>query len=333
MAAKSKTKKPKKVIPDLAKAIDGVVPDTYKGTDRYLDVVCWNIRWFNPRDTVRVSNVARVLGTLNADVIVLEEIEPGSMTQVIDLLAAAGVGRYKVEYGTTGGDQRVTILYDTDWVRAKDTIRELVGRREVTTEPDGRGKDVFPRAPLWGYFTGLPVNKNNEAFDFQLVGLHLKSQRGDGTDTDKVQRRKAAEWLADWLEASAQQVDSDVLLLGDWNAPPSADAWAPFWELEQQQKVLFTKINDEDEISHLMYKRKDEIGSRLDLKVFSASAARQVHADPTIVRWTHLDEVLNQQPTAAEIKKILGAIRRDLSDHMPLVSRFYFTPQKARPID
>ena len=312
---------------NLAASIDAAIVDKrFRGTDRYLDLVTWNIRWFNSRDPRRVDNMVTVLSALNADIIVLQEIESGSLNELALELSDAGVGLYKVAYGTSGGDQRIAMLYDTEWVRAKDDIREIVAKREVVTRA---GKDAFPRLPLWGYFTGLPVNVRNESFDFQLVGVHLKSQLGDGV-TDKEQRQKAAAWLARWLEGDAQDVDSDVLIVGDWNEPPSADTWQPFADLEADEKVFFRRVNDDDAISHLMYRRKDDIGSRLDIKVASASAAGFRKADPKVVRWTTLAKLLAGNPSAAEIKRFIREVSQDLSDHMPVVSRFYFTPRRRR---
>jgi len=312
---------------NLAASIDAAIVDKrFRGTDRYLDLVTWNIRWFNSRDPRRVENMVTVLSALNADIIVLQEIELGSLDELALELAAAGVGLYKVAYGTSGGDQRIAMLYDTEWVRAKDDIREIVAKRQVVTRA---GKDAFPRLPLWGYFTGLPVNTRNESFDFQIVGIHLKSQLGDGV-TDKEQRHKAAAWLARWLEGDARSVDSDVLIVGDWNEPPSAATWQPFAELEADDKVFFRKLNDDDAISHLMYRRKDDIGSRLDLKVVSASVGGFRRGDPKVVRWTTLAKLLAGNPSAADIKRFIREVSRDLSDHMPVVSRFYFTPRRRR---
>jgi endonuclease/exonuclease/phosphatase family metal-dependent hydrolase len=309
---------------NLAASIDAAIVDKrFRGSDRYLDLVTWNIRWFNSRDPERVANMVTALSALNADVLVLQEIELGSLEEVAARLSEAGVGLYKVAYGTSGGDQRIAMFYDTEWVRAKDDIREIVAKREVVTRA---GKDAFPRLPLWGYFTGLPVNTLNESFDFQLVGVHLKSQLGDGV-TDKEQRRKAAVWLARWLEGGAQEVDADVLIVGDWNEPPSADTWQPFADLEAEKKVFFRRINDDDAISHLMYKRKDDIGSRLDIKVASATAGAFRRGDPKVVRWTTLTKLLAGNPSAAQIKQFIREVSRDLSDHMPVVSRFYFTPR------
>jgi exonuclease III len=94
--------------------------------------------------------------------------------------------------------------------------------------------------------------------------------------------------------------------------------------------VFFRKVNDDDAISHLMYKRKDRIGSRLDLKVASASVGGFRRGDPKVVRWTTLAKLLASNPSAAAIKRFIREVSRDLSDHMPVVSRFYFTPRRRR---
>ena len=115
---------------NLAASIDAAIVDQrFRGTDRYLDLVTWNIRWFNSRDPRRVENMVTVLSALNADIIVLQEIELGSLDELAVQLADAGVGLYKAAYGTSGGDQRIAMLYDTEWVRAKDDIR--VDRKSV----------------------------------------------------------------------------------------------------------------------------------------------------------------------------------------------------------
>ncbi len=47
------------------------VPSEYEGTDQYLDVVTWNIRYFHDLDKQRVNRVVDILSALNADIIVL----------------------------------------------------------------------------------------------------------------------------------------------------------------------------------------------------------------------------------------------------------------------
>ena len=97
----------------IADMIDGLiadndlVPQALRGTDRYLDIINWNIRYFNGRDLKRVERIARLMSQLNADIFVLQEIEHGSLDGVVQALRDAHAGSYKVHYGATGGDQRI----------------------------------------------------------------------------------------------------------------------------------------------------------------------------------------------------------------------------------
>lgn len=300
---------------NLSKAFEDLVPPKYRGTNRFLDLVTWNVRNFNNRDPRRVTRVTSILTALNADIIVMQEIEEGSLTVVIDRLAKAGAGHYKVAYGTTGGDQRIAMMYDTDWIRAKDTITELFRRGEFVTK---EGKEAFWRLPLRGYFIGL--THITDPFDFQLVGVHFKSQRGGG----EAQRTLAAEALASWLVTDAPKIDADVVVTGDWNAPPSDPAWAPFHDLEVKNEALFTRLNDTHEISHLMFSNKREIDSHLDLSTVSIAASNEMAMDPTVVRWKSLDKLLGTNPDSKTIKKHISEISENISDHMPVVTRFFF---------
>lgn len=314
---------------NLAEPMSDLVPDEYKGTDRYLDVVAWNIRYFHDKDPQRVKNVVDVLGALNADVFVFEEILDDSLEVVAQELGRIGAGNYSTSYGTTGGQQRVAMMHDLDWVRAKDDPAELFGKGQVLT---GAGKDAFPRLPLHNSFACLPSSETSDPFDFQLVGLHLKSQRvsagaEDGEDAD--QRSLAADRLARWLTTDASDVDTDVILVGDWNKPPTAPEWKVFRDLEDDGLARFTTVNDTSDVSHLMYRSASEYGSRLDLGAVSIAAAEKLVAGASVARWKTLDDLLDASPKAAQIKQLIRDLSRDVSDHMPLVMRFYFLPEDA----
>lgn len=302
---------------NLSVSFKNLVPEKYRGTDQYLDIVAWNIRYFHHKDKKRVARVTDILTALNADVIVCEEILDQSLNEVAEGLTKRGAGHYEVVYGTTGGNQRVAMLYDLDWVRAKDDIREVYKKGEFTVD----GKEVFPRLPLLGFFTSISHVSN--PFEFQLMGLHLKSQMGGGED----QRRKAAETLADWLQKDAPHVDADVILIGDWNAAPDADVWKPFHKLEQEGKAAFRSVNDKDDFSHLMFKNKKNFGSRLDLGAISASAEEEIRSPVETVRWTTLTKLLAKNPEGKAIQKYIKTMRTSVSDHMPVVTRFYVQEQ------
>lgn len=190
----------------------------------------------------------------------------------------------------------MAFLYDLDWVRTKDAPKELLKKGEFEV-----------------------LSENTLPFDFQKVGVHLKSQRGGGDN----QRKKASAWLAKWLEESAPKLDTDVIIADDWNEPPNSKIWSAIQKLEKEGKMLFEAINNPNSISHLMYKNKSEVGSRLDVVTLTSSVERVIKSNPEVVRWKSLDELLNTNPKASEIKAYIKDISENISDHMPVVTRFY----------
>jgi endonuclease/exonuclease/phosphatase family metal-dependent hydrolase len=306
-------------ISESLKKVIGGVPEQYRDSEQYFDLISWNLRWFNADDPERVNLIAEVLSYLNADIFVLIEIRKGSLDEVIEKLKAKKAGNYKVEYGTTGGDQRIAILYDIEWIRSKDDIEELFGKGKVRT---GDNKDVFPRLPLKGYFLARPIDPEQNGFTFQLVGIHMKSQMGDGSS----QRRMAGEKLAYWLEKEANDIDADTIIIGDWNKSPDDEDWKALQDLEKEDKVKFEAINDPSNISHLYYKNKNEWGSRLD-SVLSTTEAYDdmVNKKAQVVQWVRFEELLQNAMNlkSGEIKNVITDIKNKLSDHMPLHVRYY----------
>jgi exonuclease III len=268
-----------------------------------------------------VKKIEQVLSVLNSDIFVFQEIANESLDGLAQSLSANGKGSYKVEYGTTGGQQRIAIMWDMEWVRTKDDIRELFGKNAVTTPS---GKDVFPRLPLWNYFFCKSIASNKRGFDFQLVGLHLKSQLDKGgMGEDELQRTLSCEKLADWLQKDANHFDADTILLGDWNEPPSARAWDAMRRLEGENKVKFEKINDATNFSHLYYRNRNDVGSLLDLRVVTSPFARQMNKKTGgTIHWLTLEQLLASDATAGEIKKTIEEIKKEITDHMPVLTRF-----------
>lgn len=292
---------------NLSGYLNRYVPEALRGSDRFLDLINWNIRWFNPRDATRLKRITQVFTELNADILVCQEIEAGALDPVADRLNATGAGFYKTAYGTTGGDQRVALVYDTEWVRAKEDITEL-----FHDEPPYVGKTrkrIFPRLPLHSTLVG---KADDGAFDFHLVGLHLKSQRANDGDDGTEQRRLSATRLTQWLTRDLGD-EPDVILLGDWNAKPDEPEWQPVRAAEAAGKLRFLAWNKDNEASHFF---QNGAGSRLDLVVVSDDAEKvAVDQGARVIPWND---------AFASLTKLRGYIDT-LSDHLPVVSRFYFT--------
>jgi endonuclease/exonuclease/phosphatase family metal-dependent hydrolase len=153
----------------------------------------------------------------------------------------------------------------------------------------------------------------------------LKSQRGGGG----LQRQLAAQKLSNWLEIEAPKVDADVIMTGDWNQTPDSPAWEPLRQMEKRGEALFTSLNNKNEISHLMYKNKNEFGTRLDLCAVSISASKELEEKKSsVIRWKSLDDLLASSPDSKKLKTYIQEVSDNISDHMPVVTRFYFTEKK-----
>ena len=105
--------------------------------------------------------------------------------------------------------------------------------------------------------------------------------------------------------------------------PQNLSHGEPMHELEKQKLAHFTKVNDSDSISHLMYKNMNNIGTRLDMAAVSMSSASRLVGRTEVVRWKSLDDLLKSTPSSKEIKKYIQETSKNISDHMPVVVRFY----------
>lgn len=314
----------------LSQAFSGIVPDEYRDSDSFLNIVQWNIEWFGARkstakDKRRIALVTDVLEAFNADLFVFQEVagpsEDGRYKGVFDAIADElthfrGAGDYVVYYTQAGGEQRIAMMWDRDFIRAKTMVKDLF---PVGTHKTEDGKDAFAtRTPLYGYFEAKVGAAGR--FDFQTIGVHLKAM-AEGAN----QRRKSAEVLADWMAQSRQEVDSDILVIGDWNAPPTADEWSP---IKSQEGVNFEAINDPSDFSYLWLENStNKYVSKIDLAALSLSSETRPpeHVAKT-VRWRPIEEALARAASLkdAEVQSILLEIKDNISDHLPTITQFYF---------
>ncbi|MBI5266700.1 MAG: hypothetical protein HY851_05645, partial [candidate division Zixibacteria bacterium] len=276
--------------------------------------------------------IGQVMKQINADLFVLTEVaEDGALDDVVKILGKAKVGQYSCAYGKTGSQQRVAMMWDRDWVRTKKDPAELFADRDLTViAEDGRKGDVFPRLPFWGYFEGIPDDPKSEGFTFELTGVHLKSQmppRGfSGGRFGIKQRTEAATMLADWLTTPDQHYDEDILIVGDWNAAPGLEEWKPMRDLEKKGEARFEKINPGNEITHVARLNKSgPAGTRLDFHLISKAADAQAvpKEKGVVIQWKIFDQLSDLDGTLR--KALYTQMRNMVSDHLAVVTRFYFT--------
>lgn len=346
---KDKTRKPRLAVTNsvvttendhISAAFEEFVPEWAKGTDQFLDVVQWNIEWFGAaksaaKDKKRYGLVLDILGALNADLFVFQEVagptnsgKPGVMDALADDLTKAGFGDYRVEYTAAGGEQRVAMMWDRDFLRAKGEVVDLFNRGTYRTAD---GKDAFAgRTPLYSHFEMRTVEAGAR-FDFQALGVHLKAM-SDGAP----QRRKSSEVLRDWIAGDGQGLDADILVLGDFNAPPSDEAsFGPLHELEaNDERVKFQAINDESDFSYLwLANQSNKFVSRIDLSVMSLSGEFEAELAGKPVNWKPIEQALAEAGglKTLEARAMLAEVKEKISDHLPVIHRFYYRP--ATPQD
>lgn len=323
------------VVDHISRFLDAkkLVPEAFKGTDKFIDIVSWNIRWFDAQDPDRVAAIADVMEQLNADLFVLTEIaNDGALDTVVAELAARKAGFYSVAYGSTGGQQRVVLMWNRDWLRLKEAPTELFTDKPLSVlAEDGRKARVFPRLPLWAYFEALPPpdEANAEGFNFEAVGLHLKSQmppKGFKGDRYGIKQRKAAATrLAKWLTLKSEHFDQDVIMVGDWNAATDKEEWAPLRKIEKKGEVTFSGINPTTEPTHLArLNQSGGGGTRLDLHLVTTETKDQAVPDEmgVVIKWSFFEDL--PKLDGATRKKLYETMRARFSDHLPVVSRFYF---------
>lgn len=287
-----------------------LAPGHLDGTDRFLDVVTWNIRYFNHRDPERVEVFTRILQEINADVFVFQEVEDGALDEVASNLVRSGAGLYQAEYGSTGGRNRLAFLIDTEWVRNTTEMGELFGGEEILMPETGRV--VFPRLPLAGEFI---VRAESGSFNLDLVGIHLKSCRASAQGGGCGERRLiAATRLAAWL--AKETSGEDVVITGDWNGRPEEPEWAPLRSLQKAGGVHVRSWNNKGEVSHVLQRRSRRVDT---VVVAECGGEKPREFDEECHRATLLgwrEEML--------AGTLVRKLREKVSSDMPVLCRFVF---------
>ena len=316
---------------NMSLAFEQMVPGRYQDSDAYLNIVQWNIEWFGAakskaKDIRRVEIVTDILTSFNADLFIFQEIAGpsrdgryrGVLDSIAEELTVRGAGDYVVFYTEAGGEQRVAMMWDRDYIRAKSEVSDLFPRGTHKT-PDG--KDAFAnRAPLYGHFEARVGAAGR--FDFQALGVHLKAM-ADGAE----QREYSARVLAEWMQSARVEVDADILVVGDWNAPPTAPEWDAIRGLPN---VHFDAINDPSDFSYLwLENRGRRFVSRIDLAAVSLASETPVpEVMAGVVRWRPIEEALSRASglTDAEVVRNMREVKETVSDHLPTITQFYFSP-------
>ena len=264
--------------------------------DLTATIAAWNIKAM-PHEIPesRARTIAQGISYLDPEVIVLTEVRPfGTMDTIVEELNG-----YGASYAYTAppasdqpADLKIAILYKS-------------------------GVEVSQATVIPGSNLGDPTYRNAVVatvrigqFDFILVGVHLKSGRGN---SERAVRTKQAEVIAKHLQDLLQGDEKDVLLVGDYNMIPPTQG----------------NPNDEDNFEAMNPNGYLEFVSSADLVGLGShiSGSRLGNLlDGYAISYEHtneyIDGTLRIVPLDRAMRMSLREFGRDVSDHLPLVARF-----------
>jgi len=267
---------------------------------------------YPPRTAADFQATAHLIkDRLNASILVLNEINGTGAGKSVELdrLTAALGANWSYAIASSGGTQRVAILFDSSAARRASCLELAVPPRSV------QGADILARDPLVCRFvlrdrTGAPMN------DLLVVGVHLASGQGKNTN-----HNEAMTALRDRLRQAVQAGsfaagEHDVLIAGDFNASRYDTNVESFWTGWDSTGYRFTTLSPTNGV--------DYPGTRLaGVPLFPRSQIDYLLASESLVASL-------VQPVAAVHLELLPTNFHDFralySDHLPVTVRVRVQP-------
>ncbi len=166
-------------------------------------IAAWNLEGFDGIPEARLDLQAEGLAMLDAEIVVLVEVNPVSALDGLkSRLAQKGVN------------------YDSVLVEQNDKLHIGVLFKEGITADNAfllDGSDLGKSSRRRALVADMEVGK----FDFKLIAVHLKS----GRDASEQQERdEQAKVIGAFVTELQQQSQEDIILCGDFNMIPGQDA-------------------------------------------------------------------------------------------------------------
>lgn len=233
------------------------------------------------------------------DVVSLQEINTDSdqWSKLADALDRKGYST-AVQGTHSARNQFVVLLYKRDSVTLVPGSAVEIDTPVSYNEGGGCSYDGL-RKPVAARFKA-------EEFDFMVAAVHLKSKSARGIPTwcpDAIRERQTLDLLSALSEISTESGESDIILVGDFNANFNEDSLEPLRDAGYHSQMLY---------------RSDGSG-RYSYRKGSESLIDHVMINPSIT-----GEFVRRSGFVYRVEG--DALRRHvrhLSDHMPVWSLFY----------
>jgi len=167
-------------------------------------IAAWNIEGFTPIDDTKARRLARAIGNLQPDVILLTEVNPDSVANEI----RNDLNGYRSTILNQTASQNIAIL-------SKNAVT-VTNVQLIPGSDDGN-----PRLRK-----ALAANVRVGEFDFLLIGVHMKAGRPKpGSSNPQPVRTRQAQAIEFFIrrQLAPPNRERDVLLVGDYNMIPGQD--------------------------------------------------------------------------------------------------------------
>jgi len=267
-------------------------------------IAAWNIEGFTPIEDAKARRLARVIGNMNPDVILLTEVNPNSVaTDIMNDLNG-----YQVRILPQTASQNIAILF-------KNGVT-VTNVQLIPGSDDGNNR----------LRKALAADVTVGQFDFLLIGVHMKAGRpkGGASNPQPVRTRQArviAAFIKRRVQASSER---DVLLVGDYNMIPGEDAVnfaaiSPNTRNGEFLRFISSDILGADAVSHIhMCTEEGADGNLLDGFAISRGFTREFI--PNTLQIIDFDNAIFANRRNRELD--CEEYRERLSDHLPIVARF-----------
>ncbi len=257
------------------------------GTEQSFDIATWNIEHFPKQGAVTISVLSSIIRKIDLDLIAIQEIDDESAFYNLRN-SLAGYGGFVSPLPRSS--LKMGIIY-------KQNMISITRPVQIFTSDSQN----FPRPPMLCYVSVR--YPDSRRFNFFLVIVHLKAF----SDINSFKRRKAAclslkHYMDTYLFFPTE---ADLILLGDFNDDP-LDA--------PQDNIFTTFINDSLQYDILQT-------SVRDTPTFIGDQGSWI--DHIIIRNTCLYQCAVDFVGAIPLDHTLPFYRDQVSDHRPVLARFY----------
>lgn len=163
-------------------------------------IAAWNILGIDPIPEARIKRIATAIRRINPDLIVLSEVNPNDVPAKIVAELGSDFQPPIIFPQQQTVEQNLAIIFKTG---VTVTGAKLIEGTDLAEEPRSR--------------KAITANVRIGAFDFVLIGVHLKSSRDAAS---RAKRTRQCNAIAGFIAQATAGSEKDVLVVGDYNMIP-----------------------------------------------------------------------------------------------------------------